>query len=89
MRVCIIPAFAVLCLASAAQAQMYPLEDLIKVSISLCVNKGGSPQFCDCKARRWVSLWTEQDTSIWRQTGFVTPHMMQMEAEAARQCSAG
>ncbi|HTR83710.1 MAG TPA: hypothetical protein VMI56_04475 [Reyranella sp.] len=75
----------VLLASSSAQAQ-YTLEQMMQVGYQACVSQGGAPRFCDCYVRRWVGLWTPEDSQVWRATGQATPHMRAMEAVARQQC---
>ena len=77
---------AVVLLASTPARAQYSLEQMMQVAYQYCIGQGGNPQFCDCYVRRWVGLWNEDDSRVWRATGQATPHMQQMEAVAVQQC---
>jgi hypothetical protein len=84
--------FAVLCftvlLGSATQAQLLSVEDMIQGAISVCVSQRGAAAqpYCNCWVRRWVGLWDEYDSLVWRRTAMPTARMRQMEDVAASQC---
>lgn len=80
-------------LSSAAQAQVISLDQMIAFTTQQCIAQSpgqpDAPRFCTCWVRHWVGLWDANDRVVWSQTGQATPHMQEMERQAASDCRGG